>query len=205
MILALDSVTKGEGHGAVDAVTATIESGSVTFILAETERRPTIVGLIASGRMRPASGTVTLDDVPSDWSNIRRRVALVDAPDACEPAPNVTVAGVTAEELMFAGLPSNRAAVRRLLAGIDLAEYAKDSISTVPPRHRVRLLTELATLRAEVDGLIIVSPDRHGGSPTEWWDTALDLAERGLAVAVVAGAASAAALGVSDSNKEREA
>jgi hypothetical protein len=196
MKLTLENVIKGEGHGAVDAVTATIESGFVSFINAETQQRPTVIGLIASGRMRPASGLVTLDGVPSDWGNIRRRVALVDAPVVSEPAPNVTVAGVTAEELMFAGLPSNRRAVRRRLTALGLGAYSSDSIATVPPSARIHLLTELAILRDDVDCLIVVSPDRHGGHPDEWWDILTELASRGLAIAAIAGDASATALGV---------
>jgi hypothetical protein len=59
---------------------------------------------------------------------------------------------------------------------------------------RIRLLAELALLRTGVDGLVLVSPDRHGGDPVEWWRFARDLAARDIAVLVVAGDASAAAI-----------
>jgi hypothetical protein len=45
-----------------------------------------------------------------------------------------------------------------------------------------------------VEGLVITSPDRHGGDPDEWWRLARGLAGRGIAVLVIAGDASAAAI-----------
>ena len=60
------------------------------------------------------------------------------------------------------------------------------------PAVRIRALTELALLRDGVDGLILVSPDRHGGDPLDWWRIATDLAERDVVVLAIAGFASAA-------------
>ena len=68
-------------------------------------------------------------------------------------------------------------------------------IANVDPDVRLRLLTELALLRDGVEGLVLVSPDRHGGDPLEWWTLARGLADRGFAVLVIAGDASAAAIG----------
>ena len=68
-------------------------------------------------------------------------------------------------------------------------------IANVDPFVRLRLLTELAVLRDGVEGLVLVSPDRHGGDPQEWWALARGLADRGYAVLVIAGDASAAAIG----------
>lgn len=196
MRIVLDSVAKGPRDAALPATTIAFETGRAALSRAETEQRPTVLGLIASGRMRPDSGAVTIDG-RTDYGAMRRRVALIDAPDVCEPAPDVTVAGIVAEELMFAGLASHPLAVRRRLAEFGAAEYARYAIGTVPPTVRIRLLTELALLRKGVEGVVIVSPDRHGGDPVEWWGFARELAERGLAVLVVAGDASAAAIAAS--------
>ena len=38
-------------------------------------------------------------------------------------------------------------------------------------------------------GMVIVSPDRHGGVPSVWWDLAEEFAARGHAVLVIAGQA----------------
>lgn len=190
MKIVLDRVGKG---AALPETSATFETGRATLARAETEQRPTVLGLIASGRMRPATGTVTIDGA-TDYSAMRRRIALVDAPDVSEPAADVTVAGIVAEELMFAGRASHPVAVTRTLRELGASEWSRSAIGTVPPTVRIRLLAELALLRKGVDALVIVSPDRHGGDPVEWWRFARELAGRDKAVLVVAGDASAAAI-----------
>ncbi|WP_240977324.1 hypothetical protein [Planctomonas sp. JC2975] len=193
MRISLNAVAK---HPALNAVTLTYGTGEAVLARAETEQRPTVLGLIASGRMKPASGTVLLDG-EADAGAVRRAIALVDAPAVSDPAPNVTVGGVAAEELMFAGMPSGPRAVKRILASLGLAEHARDSIGQVPPRVRIRLLVELALLRDGVRGIVLTSPDRHGGDPNAWWQLALEVAGRGYAVLVIAGDASAAAIAAS--------
>ncbi|MFF1879484.1 hypothetical protein [Leifsonia sp. NPDC058230] len=193
MKIVLDRVAKGSRNSALPPTSATFQTGEVTLARAETEQRPTVLGLIASGRMRPDAGSVTIDGA-TDYSDMRKRIALIDAPDVCEPAPDITVAGIVAEELMFAGRPSNPVAVNRAIGELGVPEWARAAIGTVPPTVRIRLLTELALLRSGVEGLVITSPDRHGGDPNEWWELARQLAGRGLAILIVAGDASAAAI-----------
>ena len=193
MKIILDQVAKGARDAALPPTSVSFSTGEVTLARAETEQRPTVLGLIASGRMRPDSGTVTIDG-ETDYSRMRKRIALIDAPDVCEPASDVTVAGIVAEELMFAGRRSNPIAVNRALTELDVSEYAGYSIGTVPPTVRIRLLAELATMRKGVEGLVITSPDRHGGDPNEWWELAREFAARDLAILIVAGDASAAAI-----------
>jgi len=190
----LRGVGKGRRTRALPPTTIGFESGRATLARAETEQRPTVLGLLASGRMRPDAGTVTIDG-RADAAAIRRAVALVDAPAVSDPAPDVTVAGVAAEELMFAGIPSNPVSVARWLDDLGLRDVARLPIANVDPAVRIRLLTELAILRDGVEGLVLVSPDRHGGDPIEWWELARRLADRGFAVLVIAGDASAAAIG----------
>nr|WP_246149989.1 hypothetical protein [Agromyces intestinalis] len=194
MRVELRGVSKGRNGQVLPATTVGFESGRATLVRAETEQRPTVLGLIASGRMRPDTGTVTIDGRAGSGT-IRRRIALIDAPAVSDPAPDVTVAGVAAEELVFAGIPSNPVSVARWLDDLALRQLARHPIATVAPAARLRLLTELAILRDGVEGLVLVSPDRHGGDPVEWWTLARDLADRGFAVLVIAGDASAAAIG----------
>jgi hypothetical protein len=191
MKVVLDTVAKG---AALPPTSASFESGRATLARAETEQRPTVLGLIASGRMRPDAGTVTIDG-STDYSAMRKAIALIDAPDVCEPASDVAVSGIVAEELMFAGRASNPVAVGRRLRELGVSEWSRHAIGTVPPTVRIRLLSELALMRKGVEALVIVSPDRHGGDPVEWWRFARELAGRGIAVLVVAGDASAAAIG----------
>ncbi|MBD8101760.1 hypothetical protein ITJ66_04950 [Plantibacter sp. VKM Ac-2885] len=193
MRVELDGVSKGKGGIVLEPTSLSFRTGEATFARAETEQRPTVLGLIASGRMMPDTGTVLVDGA-TDRKTMRRVIALIDAPDVSEPASGVAVSGVVAEELMFAGRASHPFAVARFLESLDLAHLAKQPISTVAPTDRVRLLTELAVLREDVTALVLVSPDRHGGDPLEWWNLARKLAARGYGVLVIAGDASATAI-----------
>jgi hypothetical protein len=195
--ITLTSVSKGRRGAALPPITLSFESDSATLARAETEQRPTVLGLVASGRMRPDTGTVTIDGV-ADAAAIRARIALVDAPGASDPAPDVTVAAVAMEELMFAGLPGTRRDAALTLAQLGMDDEAGTAMSDLAPDKRIRLLTELAILRDGVEGVVLVAPDRHGGDPVRWWAIARALAARGFAVLVIAGDASAAAIGAED-------
>jgi len=194
MKIVLDRVSKGAHGAALPPTSLRFTTGQAVLAHAETEQRPSVLGLIASGRMRPDQGVVTIDSA-TDFRTMRRRIALIDAPDVCDPAPDVTVVGIVAEELMFAGRPWHLIAVHRILNELGLDDYARWSIGTVPPKARIRLLVELALLRDGVTGLVITAPDRHGGDPSDWWRIAREVANRGYAVLVIAGDASATAIG----------
>lgn len=193
MRVELRNVSKGPRGEALPLTSLRFSSGQPVLALAETEQRPTVLGLIASGRMAADTGTVVIDGT-ADAASLRHRVALVDAPAVSDPAPNVTVAAVTAEELMFAGRAASPLAVRRWLEANDLTDVARTPITDVTPSRRIRLLLELTALRKGVEGMVLVAPDRHGGSPTHWWEVVDEFATRGFAMLVIAGAAAAAVL-----------
>ncbi|WP_375386507.1 hypothetical protein [uncultured Microbacterium sp.] len=196
MRVELDSVSKGRDERVLPETSLIYETGRAVLVCAETEQRPTVLGLIAAGRMRPDSGSVRIDG-RADAGALRRAVALVDALDVSEPEPNVSVAGVVAEELMFAGLASHPIAARRWLDGHGLGSIASTPIGNVAPAERIRILCELAAQRPGVAGLVLTSPDRHGGEPTVWWEICEEFAGRGLAVLVIAGRASESVLAAS--------
>lgn len=205
MRIELQAVGKGRAQRALPETSLVYATGSATLAVVETEQRPTVLGLLASGRMRADTGTITVDGIAGpdvrpgstrrDAARIRRRVALVDAIEVSEPETNVTVIGVVAEELMFAGSAPNPFAARRWLDSLGLAHVGTTPIGNIEPAHRLRILLELAARRPGVEGLVLVSPDRHGGEPSVWWSLAREFAERGFAVLVIAGRASRAALG----------
>ncbi|MEZ3157997.1 hypothetical protein AB1K56_13825 [Microbacterium sp. BWR-S6Y] len=199
MKIVVDAVAKG--RSALPETTTAYETGTATLVVAETEQRPTVLGLVASGRMKIDAGTVTIDG-RADRGAIRRRVALVDAPIVSEPEPNVTVTGVVAEELMFAGHAPTPFAAARWLEQIGLDSIASLPVGNIDPAARVRLLLELAALRTGVEGLVLVAPDRHGGEPLGWWRIAREFAERGYAVLVIAGRASRTAIDLLDDAEE---
>jgi hypothetical protein len=193
MRIMLDGVSKGRRGQALPEMTLSFETGHARFIRAETEQRPTVLGLIASGRMKPDTGRVTID-AEADAAQLRRRIALVDAPEVSDPHPGVTVAAVVGEELMFAGLTATPLHARRWLRNLGFSDLAGIPIGTVDPAARVRILCELAVLREGVEGLVLVSPDRHGGRPDGWWRISAEFAERGFAVLVIVGGAAAAVI-----------
>jgi len=198
MQVILSDVSQGPNGRALPLTSLEFHSGSAALVPAETERRPTVLGLIASGRMRPDTGTVRLNG-EADAAGLRLRVALVDAPDVSDPAADVTVARVVAEELSFAGRLGTGRATRNVLAGLGLLEQARLPMANLPPAARIRLLVELALLRDGVEAVVITAPDRHGGDPLAWWQLAQEIAGRGYAVLVIAGAAAVAVIEAGDS------
>jgi len=198
----LTAVAKGRRDMALPATTLLYRSGQAVLAVAETEQRPTVLGLIATGRMRPDRGQVTLDG-RADTRGLRRRAALVDAPDVSDPAPNVSAAGVVGEELMFAGLPADPLSARRWLDEHGLRHLSRVPIADVAPAQRLRILLELASVRPGVQALVLVSPDRHGGDPGDWWTLAEEFARRGFAVLVIAGQAASTALGHAPASTRR--
>lgn len=193
MRVTLHEVSKGRGGQSLPTTSLEFHSGAVRFALAETEQRPTVLGLIASGRMRPDTGRVTIDG-DSNNKALRRTIALVDAPDVSDPHPDITLAGVVGEELMFAGVGATPLHARRWLNQLGFGELAGVPIGNVDPAARVRILCELAILRQGTEGIVLVAPDRHGGSPDGWWRIASEFADRGYAMLVVIGGSAAVAL-----------
>lgn len=190
MRITLHDVSKGQ---ALPTTSLEFHTGAVRFALAETQQRPTVLGLIASGRMAPATGRVTIDG-DTDNRLLRRTIALVDAPDVSDPHADITVAGVVGEELMFAGTGATPIHARRWLRQLGYAELASVPIDNVDPAARVRIMCELAVLRKGTEGIVLVSPDRHGGSPDGWWRIASEFADRGYAMLVIIGGSAAVAL-----------
>lgn len=175
----------GSGLGAaVPALTLAITHGTPVALAVETDERPLMVSMLLGGRIRPDSGTVTIEGIP-DLSELRHRTALVDTPFVAEPSPGISLSVIVAEEFSFSGRPAKRGAVKDFLASHGLADYARIEVRALPPADRVRVFSELALLRDGVEALIITSPERHGGAPAEWYGYLDSLTERGITVVIV--------------------
>jgi ABC-type cobalamin/Fe3+-siderophores transport system ATPase subunit len=181
-------------HGPLLAPTSLrVRDGEITLVTGEPGPGHATLALALAGRIRPSSGTVTLDG-RTDPAALRKHVALVDAPGVNEPEDGLRLCDAIAEELMNAGLPANRKAVRDWLQTRNAAEYTNERVDTVPAAVRTRLLIDVAAARPGVQALMIAEPDRHTSDPTTWWPKAVEQAERGLAVVVLCSPASASAL-----------
>ena len=194
MRVQLERAAIGRGLGAAVPALDLIVDGPLPVVVAvQTDERPLLVSMLLAGRIRCDSGRVLVDG-RDDADELRRRSALVDTPIVTEPTAGIALKTIVAEELSFAGLPTSGRAVRAFLANHDLAEYVSLPVRTLLPADRIRVLSELAVLRAGVDGIIVTSPERHGGEPSEWYGPLAQLAERGVAVIVVTDYATAGIL-----------
>ncbi|MBP2457363.1 hypothetical protein ABID70_002893 [Clavibacter michiganensis] len=197
MIVTLTDARVGDGPApALPAISLSYGGPDPVVAIAETELRPTVLSLVASGRMRVDGGSLALDGDDSAGVALRvaERVALVDTPRVNEPADDVTLRAVVAEELALAGHRSGRHEVGVILDDQQLADLARAPFSAVPAVARIRLLTTLAASRAGVEAVVVTSPERHGGAVAEWMRVLRDLARSGTGVLVVTSEAAAEAI-----------
>lgn len=185
MRVAATALAAGNAIAPTDLI---VVSGAVTVVATETEQGPTVLSLLFGGRLRPSAGTIE-----TDVADLRRAVAIVDAPDISAPPTEVLLASVVAEELMLAGHSSKRSAVGEFLRRFDAEELGTTPMKALAARIRLTVLTELALLRPGIDALVITSPERHGGAACDWWEVAQSAADRDIAVLVVTSVTSATA------------
>jgi len=184
-----DAAVGSGREAALPPVSTTFAPGFPTLVATEGGNRPTVLSLVASGRMRLDTGSVEAVDEAGDTlsaARLRRATALIDTPLVADHSDDVSIATVVREELALAS--SNRRADRP-------AEYSdRHDFGSLPADHRLRLLIDLALRRPEVGVLVITSPERHGGDPALWWRLVRETAARGIAVLVVTDAATVAHL-----------
>lgn len=176
-------------EAALPPVSVTFAPGFPTLLATEGGNRPTVLSLVASGRMKLDAGSIDATDGDGNAlgpARLRRAIALIDTPLVAEHSDDVSIATVVREELALAR--SNRRADRPV-------EYTdRHDFGSLPADHRLRLLIDLALRRPEVAALVITSPERHGGDPALWWRVVRETAARGTAVLVVTDAATVAHL-----------
>jgi len=184
-----DAAVGSGREAALPAVSTTFGPGFPTLVATEGGTRPTVLSLVASGRMRLDTGSIEAVNEAGDTlsaARLRRATALIDTPLVADHSDDVSIATVVREELALAR--SNRRADRP-------AEYSdRHDFGSLPADHRLRLLIDLALRRPEVGALVITSPERHGGDPALWWRVVRETAARGIAVLVVTDTATVAHL-----------
>lgn len=180
-----------------------IRTGELVLVAGQPGSGHTALALALAGQLRPDTGDVLLDGRP-DRAGLRRRVAVVDAPQVTEPDDALKLSAVVAEELALAGAPAGRAAVGTWLAGRDAGQHAASRLRVVPADVRTRLLADLAAARPGVEVLVLDCPDRHTDDPAAWWDIAQTHAARGLAVVALSTGSAARHLDVTPASLGEE-
>jgi len=183
-----DRVTVEGPHGTVLPPTSlTVGEGELAVVHGEPGAGVTAFGLVLTGRMKPATGLVTLDEraAAAPLPSLRAASAVVDAPGVTAPEDSLPVRMVVAEELAIGKLPARSADVTRWLSEHDLAGRADVRFEHLSPAERTRLLAALAAARPGVRLLVLDTPDRHTADVTSWVATAREHAERGFAVVVL--------------------
>ena len=194
MRITLDDAAIGEGLGAdVPPTSFSVVSGAPVALAVEGDELPLLISMLLGGRLKPESGRVLVDG-RVDFAELRNRTALVDTPWVAEPSAGIDLRVIVAEEFAFAGQPTGRRAVDVFLSRHGLEEYGSLPIRSLPAGDRIRLFSELAVLRDEVDGIVVTSPERHGAGVEDWYEPLTGIAERGILVVIVTDVATAASL-----------
>lgn len=183
-----DRVSVDGPHGTLLPPTSlTVEHGQLAIVHGEPGVGVTAFGLALAGRIKPTSGTVTLDDglAAASAAKLREIVAVVDAPGVSEPDDALPVRVVIGEELALAHLPAGKDDVARWLADNEVAAFADSRFENLDARVRTRLLVTLAASRKGVRMLVLDTPDRHTSDVDSWSEPAREHAGRGLAVVVL--------------------
>lgn len=192
--ITLEAVAIGDGLGAlVPPVSLAIPSGVVSVLAVETDERPMLVSMLIGGRYRADAGRILIDG-REDPKDLRRTVALVDTPFVVAPPAEIALTLVVAEEFSFSGIPSSKRHVVAFLRRHGLEEYASLPVRALPPAEHIRLFAELAILRDGVTTIVVTSPERHGGDAAEWYPAMAEIASRGIGVAIITDAPTAAKL-----------
>ena len=112
-----------EGHHGtlLPPTSLTVGEGDLAIVHGEPGVGVTAFGLALAGRLKPSTGTVTVDG--SD-AGLPALVAVVDAPGVSDPDEAVSVRVVVGEELALAHRPAGKEDVTRWLTEHDAAPFA---------------------------------------------------------------------------------
>ncbi|MFC8599684.1 ATP-binding cassette domain-containing protein [Isoptericola sp. NPDC057191] len=187
---------EGRRDPMLEATDLTWSTGECVLVAGEPGHGHTALALVATGRFAPSSGAVRLDGADVPPSALRARTAVVDVPGISEPDDALTLADVVAEGLALAGRRSLPRDVSRWLDERDLTPDRGRRVDQLAGGVRTAVLAALAAEDPDVRFVVLTLPDRHGGEPAVWWETARTLAASGLGVLVQCTRSSARDLGV---------
>ncbi|MFE7406299.1 hypothetical protein [Isoptericola sp. NPDC057559] len=186
---------EGRREPMLEATDLAWSAGECLLVAGEPGHGHTALALVATGRFAPSDGAVRLDGNVVPASVLRARTAVVDVPGISEPDDALSLADVVAEGLALAGRRSLPRDVTRWLEERSLTEERGKRVDQLSGAVRTAVLAALAAENPDVRFVVLTLPDRHGGEPTGWWETARTLAAAGLGVLVQCTRSSARELG----------
>lgn len=168
-MLIADSVSfKGRHDQLLTSTSLAVARGTMLLVVADTQISRTALSLILSGRMKPTTGTVTLNDLVS-LKNLRSKSAIVDAPGINEPESHMKTREIIAEELSLIPTPLwRKRRAKHWISQHGYEDIASGWIDAIDPMRRLELLTKLGMENNSTELLVIDSPDRHDLDNDSW-------------------------------------
>lgn len=158
----------GRRHTLLPATTVQAHKAEVLLIQADGQERRTALALALTGRMKPSSGTVALGRDAS-MAGLRRRSALVDAPDVNAPEHHLSVRSLAAEDLALVPFKfRDRTRPTEWLVKHGFRDILGQWIEELEPARLLHLQLELALANRAVELVVVDSPDRHTADVDAW-------------------------------------
>lgn len=158
----------GRHHTLLPATTLEVRRSAVLLIQADGQERRTALALALTGRMKPSAGTVSLGHDAS-LAALRRRSAIIDAPDVNAPENHLTVRSLASEDLALVPFKfRDRTRPTAWLVKHGFRDILGQWIEELEPARLLELQLELALANRNVDVVVVDSPDRHTADTTAW-------------------------------------
>lgn len=161
--------------------------GRLVLVTGARQEQRTALALTLSGRMKPSGGSVEWDG-SARIKHLRAASAVVDSPGVNEPEQHLSVRDLVTEDLALIPRRYRGALFSNPWLKVNRFEdIAGLWAEQLDASRRVGLLTALALANPNTDLLVVDSPDRHSGRPTDWLPQLEQLAnDAGRPLAVVA-------------------
>ncbi|WP_425862675.1 ABC transporter ATP-binding protein [Arthrobacter sp. TWP1-1] len=158
----------GRRHTLLPATTLEARRSEVLLIQADGQERRTALALALTGRMKPSTGSVSLGHDAS-LAGLRRRSAIIDAPDVNAPENHLTVRSLASEDLALVPFKfRDRTRPTAWLVKHGFRDILGQWIEELAPARLLQLQLELALTNRDVDVVVVDSPDRHTADTTAW-------------------------------------
>lgn len=168
MLVAHQLHIDGRRHTLLPATSVEAHRAQVLLIQADGQERRTALALALTGRMKPSTGTVSLGHDGSMVS-LRRRSAIVDAPDVNAPENHLTVRSLTSEDLALVPVKfRDRTRPTEWLVKHGFRDILEKWVEELEPARLLHLQLELALANKDVEVVVVDSPDRHTADVSAW-------------------------------------